>query len=158
MNEKIKNTDEITICSKNTDEIIICPKCKGRGYLKMEKAESTFSGFVDYRFIKCDFCNGLGRVREIVNTTIKYNKIETDKYEFDELPINEENEWTVAFSTNDELDRIQYLCKVNKIKEERKKEIEEAEQRFNETQSVIDLWPEWKRKIHWISIVRKDGK
>ena len=26
---------------------------------------------------------------------------------------NEENEWTVAFSTNDELDRIQYLCKVN---------------------------------------------
>ena len=113
MNEKIKNTDEINICSKNTDEIIICPKCKGRGYLKMEKAESTFSGFVDYRFIKCDFCNGLGRVREIVNTTIKYNKIETDKYEFDELPANEENEWTVAFSTNDELDRIQYLCKVN---------------------------------------------
>ena len=152
MNEKIKNTNEINICSKNTDEIIICPKCKGRGYLKMEKAESTFSGFVDYRFIKCDFCNGLGRVREIVNTTIKYNKIETDKYEFDELPANEENEWVVAFSTNDELDRV------NQIKKERETEIEKSKQRFKETQSVIDLWPEWKRKIHWISIVRKDEK
>lgn len=78
-------------------------------------------------------------MREIVNTTIKYNKIETDKYEFDELPINEENEWTFAFSTNDELDRIQYLCKVNKIKEERKKEIEEAEQRFKKIQIMNDI-------------------
>jgi hypothetical protein len=117
----------------------------------MEKAESTFSGFVDYRFIKCDFCNGLGRVREIVNTNIKYNKIETDKYEFDELPTNEENEWTVAFSTNDELDRIQYLCKVNKIKEERKKEIEEAEQRFNKIQIEIDSWPKWKKDAGFYS-------
>ena len=128
MNEKIKNTDEI----------IICPKCNGRGYLKMEKSQSSFSGFIDYRFIKCDMCDGLGRVREIVNTTIKYNKIETPKYEFDELPTDEENEWTVAFSTNDELDRIQYLCKVNKIKEERKKEIE-AEQRFKKIQIMNDI-------------------
>lgn len=135
MNEKIKNTNEI----------IICPKCNGRGYLKMEKAQSSFSGFIDYRFIKCDMCDGLGRVKEIIHTSIKYEKIEKPNCEFDELSANEENEWTVAFSTNDELDRIQYLCKVNKIKEERKKEIEEAEQRFKKIQTVIDSWPEWKK-------------